>query len=447
MRLPAAGTLFIAVMAIAALSQAGEAAAEPRIVAESVQLDYPAQLHFRVTAQSEAPITEVTLRYRLRASGIASFARPRDFTPGVSVNATVTIDVNTSSGFVPVGNTFDYYWEITDESGAVLTTEPQEYLLLPPDQDWQTREGGIITVYYPGGAGLEGLVEQFLVAARETNERMGGLLGQPLQNPPALGVLFASRSDMDIATTGSRLRGTACGVRVSDSTIYLSPEPCGTFDQTDTLRHEFTHILVGENAGPVVPLWLNEGTAVTGQVQADTAYTRPFEAAVRTNRLYSFIEMQRSQNPSTRVELFYGQAYAMVQFLLAVGGEEKYAEYFAELKAGERYDVALEAVYGFDLAGFEEEFRTALGLPASAATATPGQAQTPGAEPTAAPTRVVAGESGEGDGVGSVTIGIILGAVILGLLGVLMYLWLLLRARGARSGASGGDAGNPLPPG
>ncbi|HET7738793.1 MAG TPA: hypothetical protein VFK32_09490, partial [Tepidiformaceae bacterium] len=283
------------------------ASAEPRVTSTpAVELEWPTQLHFRISAESDVAITEVTLRYTLRDTGFSAFSRPRDFTPGTSVNVTVSIDVNTSAGYVPVGNTFDYVWEITDASGAVFTSQPQSYLFLPPDGEWTSITSELMVVHHLRGE--ESLARRFLDAAVQTNADMGTLLGATLPHTPVVAVLFEDRAAMDVATTGSRVRETACGVRVSDTTIFLSPEPCGTFDETDTLRHEFTHLLVSAAAGPAaIPLWLNEGTAVTGQVAADRAYTGPFEQAVRTNRLYTFLEMQRSQNPSTRVELFYGQ--------------------------------------------------------------------------------------------------------------------------------------------
>ncbi|MGK2965364.1 MAG: hypothetical protein ACSLFM_07130, partial [Tepidiformaceae bacterium] len=68
--------------------------------------------------------------------------------------------------------------------------------------------------------------------------------------------------------------------------------------------------------------------------------------------------------------------------------------------------------------------------------------RTPERGATAVPTRAIAGDSsGDDGGVSTITIAIILGAIMLGLLAVLLYLWVLVRSR-QRSVAA--DA--PTPP-
>ena len=47
----------------------------------------------------------------------------------------------------------------------------------------------------------------------------------------------------------------------------------------------------------------------------------------------------------------------MVDFLIRSYGEDAFAELYATIKRGNRFDTALEEVYGFDLSGFEDEFQ------------------------------------------------------------------------------------------
>ncbi|HET7738590.1 MAG TPA: hypothetical protein VFK32_08455, partial [Tepidiformaceae bacterium] len=61
---------------------------------------------------------------------------------------------------------------------------------------------------------------------------------------------------------------------------------------------------------------------------------------------------------------------------------------------------------------------------------TPVVTRTPQRGATAVPTRAIAGDSsGDDGGVSTITIGIILGAIMLGLFAALLYLWVLVRSR------------------
>jgi hypothetical protein len=62
------------------------------------------------------------------------------------------------------------------------------------------------------------------------------------------------------------------------------------------------------------------------------------------------------------VNLFYGQSWSVVKYLNDTYGPEKFAQLFAEIKGGKRIDTALEAVYGFDQDGLDNEWRAAHGL-------------------------------------------------------------------------------------
>ncbi len=51
-----------------------------------------------------------------------------------------------------------------------------------------------------------------------------------------------------------------------------------------------------------------------------------------------------------------------MKYLNDTYGPEKFAQLFAEIKGGKRIDAALEAVYGFDQDGLDNEWRAANGL-------------------------------------------------------------------------------------
>ena len=306
--------------------------------------EFPQALRFRLvaTAPDDAAITDATLRYTVIGSGSSARAFTDDFESANRVTVEVSIPTGVR-GYVPVGSEFVYYWELTLDDGSTLTSESETFVYLPPDKDWQSVQNDILRVYYHGND--EAVALRLLEAAERTNARIGALLATELEVVPVNAVLFASDSDLSDASPS---RGeafdeavTRCGSQVAINIIFLVDISCGTPDRTDTLRHEFAHILTkaaGESALGKVPSWLDEGTAVLAQTVPGDNFTRPFELAVTIDRILPFSTMGSSSNDPSLVGLFYGQSYFMVRFLLERGGEAEFARLFATIKEGNRFD-------------------------------------------------------------------------------------------------------------
>lgn len=416
------------------------AAAQVAVATDEVVNGYPQTLTFRVQATAPEVIEEVTLRYSVFGSSSA-FTRPEAFEPGETIDVSVDIDVDTGSGYIPVGSVFTYEWELLDANGETHTTEPREYLYLPPDQDWQSVENDFLIVHYHGDR--EAQAREYLEAVTETYAEMGALLGAELEDVPVRLVLFGDEAELDPARPGVPDTRDAllitCGVQLTPVVIFAIPIHCGTGDRTDTVRHEFTHILVEVAAsGPlsVMPFWLNEGTAVLAQSEPGDGYAGAFANAVQQDALIPFNRMNTPPADANLSNLFYGQSHEMVRFLIDEGGEDRFAELYSAIDAGERFDRAIERIYSLDLAGFENEFRAVHGLaPAAAPTTAPTAPPQQAPEPTAAPDATAPAQTGgttrvsDDDGVSRVAIALVLLAVLFALLGVLAYLFLVMQTR------------------
>jgi hypothetical protein len=135
----------------------------------------------------------------------------------------------------------------------------------------------------------------------------------------------------------------------------VSFDTCGT---NDARRH-----------GPAVRVrwgrwaWLDEGTAVYGQDDPG-GFQDAVERAFARGNVLSVREITAYPGEPQKVDLFYGEGWSLVSYLVGTYGEAKFAQLFAEVKGGERIDGALEAVYGFDQDGLEDEWREANDLPA-----------------------------------------------------------------------------------
>ena len=426
---------------------------------------FPQFLHFRLTGAAPAEVTDVSLRYRVVGSPSLARAKPEAFLPATDLDVETRVSTGTL-GFIPVGSEFVYHWELVLEDGAVLETGEERYVYLPPEEDWQSVHNDFMRVYFHGGR--ESIALRYLEAAERTYERMGRMLQTELRVVPVITVLFASEADLEEAQPfRSEAYDAAtflCGSQVAINIIFVIDRSCGTRDRSDTLRHEFTHILVeeaGESALGKVPSWLNEGTAVYSQTEPGRGFTDPFEVALAVDRLIPFSVMISGNNDPSDVGLFYGQSYQMVRFLIDQGSRDDFARLFATIKAGNRFDRAIEIVYGWTIQEFEAEFRAFHDLPprdptpvreqpASTPEPTPAPEQ---AEPERTPAPTEAPEQVEpeptaaapaprqpaGDGGGrdlsNVALGAIAGAAVIALLAIFVFLFSIMVGNRGQSAA------------
>ncbi|MCA9845490.1 MAG: hypothetical protein KC482_07175 [Dehalococcoidia bacterium] len=452
--------VLLASLVTAGLLSATPVKADATITSSTVTNGFPRNIVFNVQASADVDIVDVTLSYRIVGRNTSAIGKPDFVADATSIDTDVTVTTGSSS-YIPVGSEFLYHWELALADGTTTVGPEESFLYLPPGDEWQEVENDIVRVYYQGDR-LPTAAE-YLAAGLETYQQMAvDLFGIDLTLLPVKVVLFAEESDLEAARPGAGGALDAavvnCGTKVTSDIVFVIHRSCGTDDRTDTFRHEFTHIIneaAGEGPLGVIPSWLDEGTAVHSQSDPGANYLGAVDAAIRSNRLIPFAQMATASADANQVNLFYGQAYSMVEFLLDEAGPGTFAEYFATIKAGTRFDVALEQVYGFDLAGFEEAFKEANGIDSSAGpTAAPTSAgsQTQATPvPTRTPLQTSNSNDGDDDGIPLAVIGIVGVSVFFALVAVFFYLLSVMLAnnRKAAAGASApprDDEWRPPPP-
>ncbi len=452
--------ILVAFVMLGALS-ATPARADATITASTVANNFPRDIVFHIEANAPVEITDVTLNYHIAGRSISALGKPDFLKSATSVDTDVTVTTGGNS-YIPVGSEFIYHWELALADGTTTTSADESFLYLPPGDEWQSVENDIVRVYYQGDR--QATAQQYLDAGLETYQAIAvDIFNTELTVLPVKVVLFAEEADLEAARPGGSGTFDAavvnCGLKVTTDIVFVINMSCGTPDRTDTFRHEFTHIIneaAGEGPLGVLPAWLDEGMAVHGQSDPGDNYIGAFESGVRANRLIPFNEMATAASDASLVNLFYGESYAMVDYLINKDGPSTFAEYFATIKAGSRFDTALEQVYGFNIAGFEEEFYAANGLSAPGvptAVPTAGSSQS---NPTPAPTRppLETSNSSKGDNskVGPVAIGIVGAAVLFALIAVFLYLMSVMMENNRKSSAgqapppSEDDQWRPPPP-
>ena len=437
---------------------AGGALALPRATARAdaavdfatVENGYPTKLTFKVTAHADTDITDASLAYAITGSASTALGKPTDFQPGKNISTSVVVDTNSGTKYIPVGSEFTWHWELTTADGKKTSTVDQKFVFLPSGQDWKTAQSDVMVIYYHGDQ--QALANTYLKAGLDTYDRMARkLLGIELKVLPVRVVMFNDTKEAAAARQGQGATFDAatitCGTKFAINVIHITAltNACGD-DPADTLRHEFTHIInetaaegvPGEKGlGRLVP-WIDEGTAVNGQLTPGSDYAGAFKAAVASNRIVPFSGMLVTATDPRQVVLWYGEAYTMVKYLIDKG-PDKYAQFFATIKKGARWDDALKQVYNLDYAGFESEFRKANGLPPSQSgaspTSRPQQQASPTARATAAATPQSTSDSNNGSSDNKAMIIIVGVAVLFGLLALFAFLVSVMMANNRKRAA------------
>ncbi len=449
---------FAAVL-FALLGPGTAAHAAPTFEGQSVDnSQYPKQLTFKVTLSSPVDITDATLSFQVTGRASRGSGRPADtVAPGKNMTVTVVVPTNTQASYIPVGSGIRYYWRVQTADGQTTESAETAFTYLPPG-DWKSVSNESFVVWYQGNR--EAVAQSYLKAGDETLQKMAtGVLGTALRQKPVNAILFNAEKDLETARAGGATTHdqsvTNCGTKVAVDVIHLIHVTCGSPDVTDTFRHELTHILTQAAGSPDLegalykpPSWLDEGTAMYGQTTAGDQGAAA-AAAARANRLIPFSQINLAQDKANTVQVFYGQSYMMVKFLIEKSGPAKYAELFAQMRKGNRFEDALKATYGFDMTGFEQEFLASAGAAGSAPTAAPTQraqnqptaaptTRSSGGQPTAAPTRAPAQGSSDENSVDAVTVGIFGAAVLFALFAVMAFLIsMVLQNNRKRAAASG----------
>jgi hypothetical protein len=352
----------VAIAALLALPSAVGAQAAPQIVDGGVTNLFPDGMEFAVSVSSDSPIEELRLRYVVKPDGTAAIGQP-EFDEGTTVETVFTLAGNNPPQiYLSPGTVIEYYWDATDADGDESRSETQTFFYDDARFGWESVSGDGVTIYYY--AGSEGDAGEMHAVALESIREMSALLKAEVPFEVEVWI-YDSTDDMQPAlrsrseTYESQI--TTAGVRVASNTVLV----LGTAS-FDTLRHELTHVVTkqaGESAFGSLPAWLDEGTAVYGQ-SAPGGFGGAIEGAINRGSVLSVREVSSYPGDPEKVNLFYGEGWSLVSYLIDEYGADQFAELFAEVKAGKRIESALEAVYGFGQDGLEDEWRAANGLPA-----------------------------------------------------------------------------------
>lgn len=315
---------------------------------------------FQLQAESDSPIEEVILFYRDTLEAATNRAYP-EFTPGKRIDARYTWDL--LPGEVPVGAEIKYYWILKNANGDEFKSEPQFFSYSDDRFDWKELDSGKVRLFYYGDR--EQRAKALLEIATAALDRISKDAGVEPERTIKIYV-YNSRQDMSDALVSRSATydafTTTLGVVISDDTLLLLGPATGV---EQTAAHELTHIVVGEATDnpfhAPIPRWLDEGMAMYSEGALPDYNRQAVEQAISDDTLISVRSLSAYTGDPAQVDLFYGQSYSIVDYLLEAYGREKMVELLAVFKRGSHQEDALQEVYGFGLDSLDEQWREYVG--------------------------------------------------------------------------------------
>ncbi len=349
------------------------------------QATFAEQIVFRITAESDSPINDIVLFYTVLGGKEAKNLAYPEFEPATRVDTEWTWHLE--QGMLPPGTKIEYYWQLKDEAGHELTTDPVTLTYEDTRFDWQHISEGNITVYWYDEN--ESYASNILAAAVRALGVLENQVGVTLEQEVKI-FAYNSKSDMSLALARKSetfdAQVTTLGQASSEDTLLLLGTAPGV---EETVAHELSHLVVGlatDNPYRDLPRWLDEGLAMYAEGGLPHSFQVALDTAIKRDELISVRSLAGYTGDPSQINLFYAESYSIVSFLLDEYGREAMAELLAAFKTGDSDEEALQQVYGLGVDELDNAWRASLGLEPREIVPTPTPLAIPTRPPMGLPT-------------------------------------------------------------
>jgi hypothetical protein len=331
------------------------------VTADTYEYSFSERIVFRVTAESSSEINDIILIYRIGDAPVTNSAHP-EFSPAKQVEAEYVWRLQ--RGEIPPGSDVEYSWRIQDAAGNSLESELVTFTYMDDRFTWESLTEGKVVLYWYDTDQTFG--RELLDSAVESLARLEENVGVELEKPVKI-IVYQSKADMQEALTSQGAifedQIITLGTVVAPDIVLLH----GTHLEVDrTIAHELTHVVVHlatDNPYAEIPAWLDEGLAMYNEGELRSGNAQALKKGIRENRLISVRSLTSMTGNPAEVNLFYGEVYSVVDFLLKTYGKEKMSELLEVFKEGSLADDALMEVYGFDQDELDTRWREDIGAP------------------------------------------------------------------------------------
>jgi len=326
------------------------------VISDTAAVFFPKEVRFQLELESDMPLQEITIHYRVAGQDVASYAYP-EWQSDESIHA--WFDLSTAGpDYIPPGTEIIYFYTLRDELGQTMQTQEQAFIYEDTRYDWHVTPIGTLELYWYGEAqddlaylapGLEGALEQIQEVLQVEPAR------------PLRGLIYNSQKEAAAAfppvSATVQQEQLFAGYAFQDKGVFL-----GVGMSHYLIAHESAHLYMGELLGPAIsalPTWVDEGFAVYMQ-QPSQSY-EDFASRLQGETLLPLRAMQTLPGQADQIRLFYSEAPAIVAYLLESYGEGAFHAFLAEFERAATVEEALQAAYGFGTEELDSLWRKGLG--------------------------------------------------------------------------------------
>lgn len=325
------------------------------VLESSVDVKYPDELNFTLSAESNVAITDVRLFMyvdRLSYAHVTSEVLV-DIIPDRSITAEWSWDMRKTGG-MPPGTNIQYWWSIQDAEGNTLKTHPVTLRYEDTRYEWKSVRQADITLYWYKGD--TEFAEELLSAAIEGLGRLYESTGVSITDSIEL-YIYANSNDLQSAMIFPQTWTGGVAYPLYNC-IAIGIEPSNIDWGLRTIVHELTHLVINQmtyNPYLDLPVWLDEGLAMYMEGPLTEVFNFYLSQAVDNDTLLSVRSLASPFSAyADQSYLSYAESHSLVSFLIDTYGREKMLELLTVMSRGTDYDKAFEEVYGFDMDGLNE---------------------------------------------------------------------------------------------
>ena len=328
------------------------------ILYSSVLVEFPSELNFSMSAESDVDITDIRLRYSVDHESFAEVTSEVyiEFVPDNTVGVRGALDMRKMGG-LPPGSSLDYWWVVENADGEKVQTTPARVQFDDNRYLWRSLTEGQVTIYWYEGE--QSFAEELMLAAQQALTRLADETGAYLRKPVKM-YIYADSQDLQGAMIfPQEWTGGVAFTRYGIIAIGIGPSNLLWGERS--IAHELSHLVVHQmtfNPYIALPTWLDEGLAMYTEGTLSAGFVDYVTKAIEENGLISVRSLSSPFSAySSQATLSYAESYSVVEFLITSYGQDKMLELLTTFSEGSSYDGALERVYGFDMDGLDALWR------------------------------------------------------------------------------------------
>lgn len=308
--------LFLAILIIFTAAPTWAQPTSPITFSTAYDYTFGQQATFHIQATSSSPITAVHLHLKPEGTSYSE-THPVPIEPATTVTSGLQRDLRTSP-FPPFGPVA-WWWEIRDEAGNVLTTEPDTFLYVDNRFEWRTLSADHVQLHTVVNDPL--YTQSALDVTHTALEEIASTLQVSVPDRIHL-YLYPSMADLRAALemAGREWAGGQARPELGVVLVAIPPGDSALYQMERDIPHEITHLLVYEVVGSEgyrhVPAWLDEGLATANELRPDPTLEVMLQDAHAQGRLIPLSNLCDPFPPSREAALLsYAQSASLVRYV------------------------------------------------------------------------------------------------------------------------------------